>query len=244
MEDKMKKKFFKEICLPSWIKWVLLGLLLFLLIFPLTPVVILGAGGSIYLLPLLPIIWIVCGFYFASLMKDKFKYIRHILFISIFVSIAIIFFAFKLGIFWLSWFLTISLSIFSIFLIVKYWKTLKKKSILKVLFGIFAIALFLTLFYPLNPFVSMFGFFGTGKVIALNNPCENCQREKWECDLLICNEGIINSCPEGVCENLKNIKNCYCCECIENFKYCPDCFLFWNNSYRCDAFTGKCAVGW
>ncbi len=82
----------------------------------------------------------------------------------------------------------------------------------------------------LNPLASFFGFFGTGKLIALNiekgNPCNSCQNVK------------------NTCENFENTKNCYCCECINNLKFCNDCFFFWDNSYKFNTTTNRCEIGW
>ncbi len=233
---------FKQI-LPSWVRWIILGFFLFLIIFPLSPLSALAAFGSLYLIPILLIIWIFCGCYWIFFEKERTKFLPIIL---ISISILVGFLSFKLGIFWISWILAFVLSIFSIYLIVKKWGRTKGKVILRTLSVVFGIILILNLLYPFNPFASMWGFFGTGKLIATHNyPCNHCQKEKWECDILICNfKPGVNFCPEGICDDFKNIKNCYCCECIKNFKYCENCFLYWNNSYRCNSSTGKCVVGW
>lgn len=238
----MKDLLFKQV-LPSWVRWVIVGIFIFLIIFPLSPLAFFAAFGSVYLLPSLPIIGIFCGFYWLHSKEGRTKFLPLIFALT---SILISFLSFKFGIFWLSWLFLFILSLSLIYLILKFWEDIKGKIILKIIFGILTFIIFLNLLYPLNPFISVWGFFGTGKLIATHNyPCNHCQKEKWECDLSICNfKPGVNFCPEGICDDFKNIKNCYCCECIKDFKYCENCFLYWNNSHRCNSSTGKCVVGW
>lgn len=170
----------------------------------------------------LPFALIVCSVIWIILEKNKTKIIPIVLLCTIVLF-------FKFGVLWLAWALTFTISVLIILFITKWWKQSKNilfKTILSILLVVMAINLFATL----NPFVSFFGFFGTGKLIALNiekgNPCNTCQNVK------------------NTCDNLENIKNCYCCECIKNLKFCNDCFFFWNNSYKFNPITNKCEVGW
>ncbi len=237
----MKNLLFKQV-LPSWIRWVFIGIFILFLVFPISPLAFFAAVSSVYFLPFIPLMGIFFGLYCLYSREGRTKFSP---LIFILVSILIIFVSFKLGIFWLSWLFLFILSLFLIYLSFKSWA--EGKVVSKVILGSLILISFLALFYPLNPFASMWGFFGTGKLIANHNyPCENCQKENWECNLSICKEkmGIFYNCPQGTCDDFKNIKNCYCCECINNFKHCQNCLLNWNNSHCCNPITGKCVVGW
>lgn len=201
---------------------------LFFLIPPLGFFLLLIVSYTFFLLPFILLLY--AGL-LAVLAKNKLRFIPAIL-----ILVAV--FCFKLGLLWLLWLLVSILTIIAIFLSLE-WCQKKKNSILRISFVLFGLILICNLFLTLNPFVSFFGFLGSGKLISLSikqgNPCAVCQEEKWNCKQFS---------AEAVCNDIDNIKNCYCCECIRNLKFCTDCFLFWNNGYRCDSATGKCAVGW
>ena len=180
----------------------------------------------------LPFAWITCLVIWIILEKNKTKIIP----VTLLCAIALFF---KLGLLWLSWILAFMLNVIIILFLIKWWKRYRNvflKLLLLVLLMLFVINLLTTL----NPFASTFGFFGSGKLVTLNiekgNPCNACQKEKWECSQL--------DDAENICGDLENIKNCYCCECIKNLKFCNDCFFFWDNPYQCNSTTNKCSVGW
>ncbi len=170
----------------------------------------------------LPFALIVCSIIWIILEKNKTKIIPIVLLCAIVLF-------FKFGVLWLAWALTFTISALIILLITKWWKQ-SKNILFKIILSILLIAMATNLLATLNPFVSFFGFFGTGKLITLNiekgNPCNSCQNVK------------------NTCENFENTKNCYCCECINNLKFCNDCFFFWDNSYKFNTTTNRCEIGW
>ena len=200
----------------------------FVVIIP--PFGILFLFATILTFYILPIAWLTSVILWLVLEKNKLKFISIILLFTIILS-------FKLGILWLMWTSVLILSITTILLIIKWWKR-HRNILLKLLFVILLIILINNLFVMFNPFVSFFGFFGSGKLLILNiqqeNPCQSCNIEEWNCKIG----------SETSCDNFDNTKNCYCCECIKNLKNCKDCFLFWDNSHTCNPETNKCNVGW
>ena len=146
---------------------------------------------------------------------------------------------FKQGNFKWMWLSSVSCSLFSAFLL--FWWLIKRKNVaLKVFVGVLFLILVAFLFYPLNPLNSYRKIFNASKLISINNPCQKCQKENWECSEKNCPEEKGHYCLEGACQDLMNIKNCYCCECIKNYKFCFECFFFWKAIGRCNPETNKC----
>ena len=180
----------------------------------------------------LPFVLMACSVLWIILEKNRTKVIPVILLCAIALS-------FKLGFLWIALIIALIFSAITILLIIRWWKRYKD-IFLRMLFLALFISLAINLLTTLNPFTSVFGFFGSGKLATLNikegNPCNACQKEKWEC--------IQIDDAENICDNLENIKSCYCCECIKNLKFCTDCFFFWDNPHQCNSTTNKCSVGW
>ncbi|MAG44772.1 hypothetical protein CL633_02680 [bacterium] len=221
----------KKIYLAKIVISAFLGISFFFIVklFSLVPAIgILLIIITMYSLFILPPVWI--SYICLTIIFEK----KKIKFMSIIMGLSIILF-FKLGILWLSWFLAFILTIIFILLTIKWFKE-KNNNFLRIFLGIFGVILICSLYLPLNPFVSFFGFFNTGKLISMNikygNPSNLCQKEKWNCN------------SESECNDFDNIKNCYCSECVQDLKFCQDCFFFWDNNYACNAFTEKCTLGW